>query len=130
MGGNDFKGLSKIGQIYVPVRDLSRAVAFYRDVLGIKFLFEVPNMAFFDCDGTRLMVGLPEDESEDHPSSIIYFKVADIHTSSDALKGRGVNFISDPHLIAKMPDHDLWMAFFKDPDENTFALMCEIAHKE
>jgi methylmalonyl-CoA/ethylmalonyl-CoA epimerase len=123
---NEFKGLSKIGQINVPVRDLPQAVEFYRDSLGINFLFEVPNMAFFDCDGVRLMLGIPEDESEDHPSSILYFKVGDIHTAADSLKQHKVNFISDPHLIAKMQDHDLWMAFFEDLDGNTLALMAEM----
>lgn len=117
-------GLSTIGQIALSVRDVSRAVAFYRDVLGLRFLFEVPNMGFFDCRGIRLMLAIPEGV-EGNLSSVIYFKVDDIHAAAEALKSRGVVFEQEPHFIAKMPDHDLWMAFFRDPDRNVLALMCE-----
>jgi methylmalonyl-CoA/ethylmalonyl-CoA epimerase len=125
-----FEGLSQIGQINIPVRDVTRAIAFYRDALGIKFLFDVPNMAFFDCGGIRLLLGIPEGDEEDHPSSILYFKVDDIQMATESLKDRGVEFTSDPHLVAKMTDHDLWMSFFIDPDGNTLAVMAEIHHPE
>jgi methylmalonyl-CoA/ethylmalonyl-CoA epimerase len=119
-------GLSKIGQIAVVIHDLERAVAFYRDALGMKLLFEVPpQMAFFDCDGVRLMLSLPEPEF-DHPGSILYFKVEDIHGVYGAFKERGVEFRDPPHLVAKLPDHELWMAFFKDSEGNTHALMSEV----
>jgi methylmalonyl-CoA/ethylmalonyl-CoA epimerase len=118
--------LDKIGQVAIPVHDLERSINFYRDKLGIKFLFQVPKMAFFDCGGMRLLLSLPEDESEDKQSSILYFSVADINTAHTELSDRGVHFIDGQHLIAKMPDHDLWMAFFEDSEGNTLALMSEV----
>ena len=117
--------LSAIGQIGITVRDVERAVAFYRDALGIRFLFRAPNMAFFDCGGVRLMMG-PSEEPAQSFSSIIYFKVDDIQAAAEELKSRGVAFDREPHLVAKMADHHLWMAFFRDPDGNTLALMCEM----
>jgi catechol 2,3-dioxygenase-like lactoylglutathione lyase family enzyme len=121
-----FKGLSQIGQISIPVQDLETAVEFYRDSLGMQFLFQVPNMAFFDCEGVRILLAIPEEGDSDQQSSIIYFKVADIHTATDSLRDKGVLIISDPHLTAEMPAHDLWMSFFQDPDENMLALMSEV----
>jgi methylmalonyl-CoA/ethylmalonyl-CoA epimerase len=123
---NDSISLGKIGQIAVPVNDLHRALEFYRDRLGMKFLFEVPKMAFFDCDGVRLLLSLPEEEGELKNSSIIYFLVADIAAAHATFRDRDVRFTSKPHLIAKMPDHDLWMAFFEDSEGNTLALMSEV----
>ncbi|HVG98462.1 MAG TPA: VOC family protein [Chloroflexota bacterium] len=119
-------GLSRIGQIAVTARDLDRAVAFYRDVLRLPFLFRVPNLAFFDCAGTRLMLGEPEGEGEAGHASILYFDVADLPATYDALRARGVTFKDAPHLIARMPDHELWMAFFADSEGNTLALMSEV----
>ena len=119
-------GLAQIGQINVRVHDLPRAIAFYRDALGMKFLFEAPGMGFFDCAGVRLLLALPEDEREDHPSSILYFKVDDIQTGTAALRERSVKITSEPHLIAHMPDHDLWMSFFEDSEGNSMALMSEL----
>jgi methylmalonyl-CoA/ethylmalonyl-CoA epimerase len=118
-------GLSVIGQIGTTVTDLDRAVGFYRDRLGMKLLFQIPNMAFFDCAGVRLM--LSTSESGETYSSILYFKVADIQQIAEALKSRGVEFEREPHLLASMPDHDLWMAFFRDPDRNLLALMSEVS---
>ena len=123
-------GLSEIGQIALTVHDLDRAVTFYRDRLRIPFLFKVPNLAFFDCGGTRLMLALPETEDAKPVNSVLYFKVKDIETAYKTLSNRGVYFIDEPHLIAKMPDHDLWMAFFQDPDGNSFAAMSEVRPKE
>lgn len=119
-------GLSTIGQIAITVSDVSRAVPFYRDTLGIKLLFQAPpNLAFFDCDGVRLMLSQPEKPGESF-SSVIYFKVADIQAAHRTLVDRGVTFDQGPHLIARMPDHELWMAFFRDPDRNVLALMSEV----
>ena len=118
-------GLSQIGQIAITVTDVPRAIAFYRDKLGLKFLFEAPNLGFFDCGGIRLMLTLPEGTSGTH-ASILYYKVPDIQQAHEALTSRGVVFEGAPHLIAKMPDHDLWMAFFRDLDSNVLALMSEI----
>ena len=118
-------GLNAIGQISMNANDIARAVEFYRDRLGIRLLFEVPKMAFFDCAGVRLMLSLPENAGFDHPGSVLYFRVDDIAQAHATLKERGVTFIDEPHLIAKMPDHELWMTFFKDSEENTLALMAE-----
>ena len=118
--------LSTIGQISMNAKDVERAVAFYRDTLGIRFLFKAPPaLAFFDCGGVRLMLGRAEKPEFDHPGSVLYFKVEDIDAAHRGLAGRGVAFIGPPHLIAKMPDHELWMAFFNDSEGNTLALMCE-----
>ena len=122
----EFTGLAQIGQVNMPVHDLDIAVRFYRDVLGIPFLFQVPQMAFFDCAGVRLLLSVPESPDDNHPGSVLYFMVADIQRSTAALRDRGVVFVAEPHLIAKMPDHDLWMAFFKDVDGNLLALMSEL----
>lgn len=118
-------GLGAIGQIGITVADIDRAVAFYRDALGMKFLFQIPNMGFFDCTGVRLMLSVSERPAETY-SSILYFKVPDIQEAHRTMSARGVPFEGEPHLIARMPDHDLWMAFFRDPDRNLLALMSEV----
>ena len=119
--------LTQIGQISVIVHDLDRAVAFYRDVLGMKFLFQAPpKLAFFDCGGIRLMLSPPEEAEFDHPGSILYYKVDDIQATWKALSDHGADLRSEPHLLARMPDHELWMAFFRDTEGNTLALMSEI----
>ncbi len=121
-------GLRELGQIFMPARDLARAVDFYRGVLGMRFLFEVPNMAFFDLGGVRLMLGKREDGA-DHPGSILYFRVQDLHGAHAEMVRRGVPFDMDPELIAEMGDHDLWMAFFHDTEGNQLALMAEVARR-
>ena len=119
--------LKQVGQIAINAHDIERATAFYRDVLGMNLLFqEPPKMSFFDCRGVRLMLSLPEGEAYDHPGSILYYKVDDIGATYESLKGRGANFEGEPHLIAKMPDHELWMVFLKDTEGNTLALMSEV----
>jgi methylmalonyl-CoA/ethylmalonyl-CoA epimerase len=119
-------GLARIGQILVPVRDLRRAVEFYRDILGMRFLFEVPRMAFFDCGGIRLLLGLPEGDGPAQPATVIYYKVDDIRESYESLRARGVRFKGEPHFVARLTDHDLWMAFLIDSEENLLALMSEV----
>jgi len=118
--------LSQIGQIALTAHDLDRAVAFYRDKLGMAFLFRVPNLAFFDCSGVRLMLSAPERPELDHPGSIIYYKVDDLPAAVRALSERGVSFDDAPLLIADMADHELWMAFLKDSEGNTLGLMSEV----
>jgi len=118
--------LAGVGQIAVRVHDVERATRFYRDALGLAYLFSAPKLAFFDCGGVRLMLTLPESSEFDHPGSIIYFRVADIHGAHALLQDRGVSFKDVPHLSARLPDHELWMAFFEDPEGNTLALMSEI----
>jgi methylmalonyl-CoA/ethylmalonyl-CoA epimerase len=117
--------LTTIGQIAVRIKDLDRAVTFYRDTLGAPFLFRVPNLAFFQLGEVRLMLSPAESPEFDHPCSVIYYKVDDIDAAYRALKAKEVDFIDEPHLIAKMPDHDLWMVFLKDSEGNTLGLMCE-----
>jgi methylmalonyl-CoA/ethylmalonyl-CoA epimerase len=118
--------LSQIGQVGIKVKDLDRAIEFYANKLGIQFLFQVPEMAFFDCQGVRLLLGTPAVSSSDQGTSIIYFKVSDIHSAYEALNEKGVEFVREPHLINRADDHELWMAFFKDVDENLLAIMSEI----
>src|SRR5271169_3739837 len=116
-------GLNLIGQIAVPVSDIDKAIAFYRDTLGMHFIFQAPpGLGFFDCGGIRLMLDAPAKEKAGN-GSVIYYKVNDLHAAFAVLSNRGVSFETKPHLIAKMPDHELWMAFFRDPDQNLLALM-------
>jgi len=117
--------ITSIGQIAITVQDIARAVAFYRDIVGLKFLFETGGMAFFDCGGTRLMMSQPEKPGSTH-SSIIYYKTGDIQATADAIAAKGVQFEAPPRMIAKMPDHDLWMAFLRDTEGNLLALMSEV----
>ncbi len=118
--------LSDIGQIALTINDLDKSVAFYRDVLGLKHLFSAPpGLAFFACGSIRLMLSRPETPDAERFSAALYFKVPDIQSAHATLAGRGIAFEATPHLIAKMPDHELWMAFFRDPDRNLLALMCE-----
>jgi catechol 2,3-dioxygenase-like lactoylglutathione lyase family enzyme len=118
--------LGPIGQIAYTVSNVPRAVTFYRDAVGLKLLFEAPpGLAFFDCGGIRFMLSRPEGDFKPGASAVMYFRISDIETTHQELKSRGVPFVDEPHLIARMPDHDLWMCFFKDPDGNTLALMEE-----
>jgi methylmalonyl-CoA/ethylmalonyl-CoA epimerase len=122
---SDFR-LSQIGQIAMPVRDVEKAIAFYRDILGMRFLFKAPpGLGFFDCAGVRLMLDGPAAAQAGH-GSVLYYKVPNIQDAFTTLTGHGVIFEAKPHLIAKMPDHELWMAFFRDPDGNLLALMSEV----
>ena len=126
---SDGIGVSRIGQIAITVEDLPRAIAFYRDVLGLRFLFEAPPaMAFFDCGGVRLMLSLPE-ETGSHAGqrfgAILYYAVDDIHRAAAALTARGVVFEQPPHIVARLPQADLWMAFLRDPDGQMLAIMRE-----
>ncbi|HEX4001122.1 MAG TPA: VOC family protein [Candidatus Acidoferrales bacterium] len=118
-------GITRLGQIAIHAHDVERATAFYRDVLGLKFLFAAGQLAFFDCAGVRLMLDKPENPEFVHPSSILYFSVADIQDAHHKLIDAGVEIVAEPNVIAKMPDHDLWMSFFRDTEGNVMALMSE-----
>ena len=120
--------LSRIGQIAINAHDVDRATAFYRDALGLPHLFRAGQLSFFDCGGVRLMLDKPEKPEFDHPSSILYFKVADIQAAFQRLKSAGAKFEDEPHLLARMPNHDLWMTFFRDSENNLLALMSEQPH--
>jgi methylmalonyl-CoA/ethylmalonyl-CoA epimerase len=127
MGGSGKAfGLDLVGQIAVPVSDIERAIAFYRDILGMQFLFQAPpDLAFFELNGVRLLLDGPA-KAQAGNSSVIYYKVSDLQAAFTTLVERGVEFDAAPHMIAKLPDHDLWMAFFRDPDMNLLALMSEV----
>ena len=118
--------LGEIMQIAVTVSDIPRAVAFYRDRLGLPLLFELPAMAFFQAGSVRLMLATQEQDKGERFSSAIYYRVSDLPATVAALAARGVEFESKPHMIAKMPDHDLWLAFLRDPDRNPIGLMSEV----
>ncbi|WP_307892972.1 VOC family protein [Bacillus swezeyi] len=118
--------IQKVGQIGVPVQDLDRAARFYQDVLSLSLLFRTDGMAFFECIGLRLLLSLPEKDEFAHSSSIIYFQVEDLAGSYEKLTGKGVSFLGKPHIVAKMEQTETWMAFFKDTEENTHALMSEV----
>ena len=126
MASADTLEITGIGQIAINCHDLKRATEFYRDTLGMRMLYEFPGLAFFDCGGVRLMLAEPEKKEFDHPASIIYYKVSDIQQSARTLTDKGVALEHEPRIIAKMPDHDLWMVFFHDTEGNTLALMCEV----
>jgi catechol 2,3-dioxygenase-like lactoylglutathione lyase family enzyme len=118
--------IRNLGQVALTVRDLERSVAFYRDALGLPFLFApAPTLAFLMIGDVRLMLSTPEGDFTPGGSSVLYLRVADIDAEHASLSARGVNFIDTPHLIARMPDHELWMCFFRDPDGHTLALMSE-----
>ena len=120
-------GLDRIGQISIVVRDVVRAVAYYRDVLGMTFLFSAgPTLAFFDCGGVRLMLGPASEPRFDHPASILYYKVDDIGAAFATLKARGALVEREPQITANMGTYELWIGFLRDPDDNVLALMSEV----
>jgi predicted enzyme related to lactoylglutathione lyase len=117
--------LQRIHQVSIRTRDTARAVAFYRDTLGLKLLFEAPpRLAFFDCGGVRLMLSPPEPEF-DHQGSVLYFAVDDIKAAHTALAAAGVTFRTAPHMVAKLPDREVWLTDFQDSEGNVLALMSE-----
>jgi methylmalonyl-CoA/ethylmalonyl-CoA epimerase len=118
--------LESIGQIAINVKDTARARAFYRDVLGLKHLFDAgPDLAFFQCGGVRLMLSPPSKPEHDNPGSILYYRVADLSATHAAMVAKGARFEQPPHIVATMPDHELWMAFLRDSEGNLLALMEE-----
>ena len=119
--------LSEIGQIAIVVGDVAKATQFYRDVLGLKFLFGAgPNLAFLGAGSVRLMLTTPQGHGEVGKNSILYFKVADLAATHAAIVSRGAKDEHGPQLTARMPDHELWMAFVRDPDDNLVGLMSEV----
>jgi len=119
-------GIVGVGQIQVNAKDLQQSVAFYRDVLGLRLLMEIPGAAFFDAGNLRLMVARAETPEFDHPASIIYYRVPDLTAAFQAVRAAGATVAHEPHMIARMPDHELWMAFVRDPAENYVGLMAEV----
>jgi methylmalonyl-CoA/ethylmalonyl-CoA epimerase len=120
-------GISRLGQVQIRAHDVERAATFYENILGLKLLFKAPpGLVFFECGGVRLMIDHPDKPEFDHASSVLYFSVPDIRAAHAKMKENGVKFEDEPHLIARMPDHDLWMTFFRDSEENMLALMSEV----
>ena len=119
-------GIVGVGQIQVNAKDVQQSLAFYRDVLGLRFLMEIPGAAFLDAGNLRLMIAKAETPEFDHPSSIIYYRVPDLTAAFEAVRGAGAKVAHEPQLIARMPDHELWMAFVRDPADNYVGLMAEV----
>jgi methylmalonyl-CoA/ethylmalonyl-CoA epimerase len=122
----DTHGPQSIGQLAIPVADLQQSLGFYRDVLGLRFLFQAPpDLAFLDCGGVRLMLSRPQENEESPSVGVIYYRVADLDAAYAALHERGAVFVDRPHRIARLADHELWMTFLRDPDNHLLALMAE-----
>jgi catechol 2,3-dioxygenase-like lactoylglutathione lyase family enzyme len=124
---NNSSNIQQIGQIAIAVSDIDKSVAFYRDILDLELLFEIPpGLAFLDCGGIRLMLTVLQGDPEDHHTSTIYYKVVDVRDTQEELEQKGVTFIQDAKLVATMPDHELWMGFIRDPDKNLIGIMAEL----
>jgi methylmalonyl-CoA/ethylmalonyl-CoA epimerase len=124
--GEILMAIQKVGQIGVPVKDLERAIHFYKEQLGLPLLFNTNNMAFFECNGLRLLLSLPEKEEFAHSSSVVYFQVKDIKEAYNELIAKGVPFVDEPHIVAKMGQTETWMTFFRDTEDNLHAFMSEV----
>ncbi|HET7564339.1 MAG TPA: VOC family protein [Gemmatimonadaceae bacterium] len=123
----DAFGLRRIRQIAITVRDIERATRFYHDTLGMTLLFTAePGLAFFDCDGVRLMLSRPEGIGDEQRASILYYAVDDIEQAHRTFTARGVQFVDTPHCVARLPDRDVWLAIARDSEENLFGLMSEV----
>lgn len=115
-----------LGQIAYAVENVERSTRFLRDVVGLRFLFSAPpGLSFFDLGGVRLMIGRPQGAGIVGANSVLYLRTEDINATHQELVSRGVRFDREPMALARMPDHELWMAFFRDPDGNLLALMEE-----
>ncbi|HEX5826654.1 MAG TPA: VOC family protein [Candidatus Limnocylindrales bacterium] len=120
-----FAGLGPIGQVMIPVRSTAVSVPFYREALGMRFLFEFPHMAFFDADGVRLYLAEP-DNPDFRGKATIYYRVPDIAAAFETLRSRGVPFTDEPHIVHRDGTNVLWMCFATDPDGNNIGLMSEV----
>jgi len=122
----EMKRIQSVGQIGIPVKELDRAIHFYKEKLGLSLLFNTDSMAFFDCNGLRLLLTLPEKDEFIYSSSIIYFQVENLSMTYEDLVNKNVTFIDEPHVVAKMGQTETWMVFFKDTEDNTHAFMSEV----
>ncbi len=117
-------GLTEVGQIAVTVEDVERATEFYRDVLGVPFLFDAPpGLAFFDLGGTRLMLSRPEGVGPS--ASLLYFRADDIQASYETLLSHGVEFLEAPQVVHRTDDYELSIGSFSDSERNVMAIMHE-----
>lgn len=119
----------KIGQIAITVADVARAKDFYMNTLGMRHLFDAGQLVFFQCGDIRLMLSASQADAP-RGGTVLYFKVEDIHMVHDQLKAKETEIVQEPHLVAKMPDHDLWMFFLKDPDANLLGVMSEVPRND
>ncbi|WP_394174153.1 VOC family protein [Thalassotalea litorea] len=118
--------IKKVGQIAIAVSDVNVAKQFYCDVLGLALLFDVlPAMAFIQAGDTRIMLTQLQGNEKDHHTSVIYYQVDDIDSYANKLRDQEIDFEQKPQLAAKMPDHELWLGFLRDPDNNLLAIMAE-----
>ena len=118
--------LSDIRQIAITVNDVGTALPFYRDVLGLPFLFRpAPTLAFLAAGSVRIMLSTPQGAGTVGHNSTLYFSVTDIAATHAAIVARGARNERDPQFAAKMPDHELWIGFVRDPDGNLIGLMEE-----
>ena len=116
-----------VGQLMIPADDFERGLSFYRDVLGLPFLFAAPpQMAFFMCGAVRLLIGVVPQDQKAQRGSAIYFRVKDINAVFSSLSEHGVKFVAAPHVVHRTPKSELWLAEFTDPDGNQLALMSEV----
>jgi methylmalonyl-CoA/ethylmalonyl-CoA epimerase len=122
--------IKQIGQIAIPIHNVDRALDFYANKLGLKLLFQAGQLTFFECGDVRLLLAPPEKDDQEFFGSIIYYQVDDIHQGYHSLHDKGVIFLDQPHIIAKMHGIETWMVFFKDSEGNTLALMSEVVVKE
>ncbi|UPW83283.1 VOC family protein [Lysinibacillus sp. Ag94] len=122
----EIKRIQSVGQIGIPVKELDRAIYFYKEKLGLSLLFNTDSMAFFECNGLRLLLTLPEKDEFIYSSSIIYFQVENLSMTYEDLVNKNVTFIDEPHVVAKMGQTETWMVFFKDTEDNTHAFMSEV----
>ncbi|WP_082232161.1 VOC family protein [Halobacillus massiliensis] len=118
--------IERISQIGINVRDIDRAIEFYKSNLGLELQFHTENMAFLECGEIRLLLSLPEKEEFDHKSSVLYFHVDDIKEAYQNMVENGVSFRGEPHAVAKMETTETWLVFFNDTEGNTHALTSEI----
>jgi predicted enzyme related to lactoylglutathione lyase len=126
MSSPTLAAIPEIGQIAITVSDVTKATVFYRDVLGLKFLFPAgPNLAFLAAGSVRIMLTTPQGHGEVGKNSVLYFKVSDVVTTHATIVARGATNERPPQLTAKMPDHELWIGFVRDPDGNLVGLMEE-----
>ena len=116
-----------IGQLMIPIEDFDRGTAFYRDTVGLPFLFAAPpQMAFFMCGSVRLLVGVTPPGQKAQRGSAVYFQVKDIKGVHASLNAKGVRFLAEPHIVNRTPKSELWLAEFNDPDGNQLALMSDV----
>jgi catechol 2,3-dioxygenase-like lactoylglutathione lyase family enzyme len=121
--------IKSVGQVSIRVHDVERSIEFYQGKLGLPLLFNAGRLAFIQCGHVRLMLSLPELPEFDHPSSPIYLDVDEINSVVVTLRDRGISFDDEPHVVGRLGDIEVWMAFFRDPDGNLLAVQSEVPVK-